>query len=119
MGAVLSTVAGNPCSVLSPVPLATLLYCADVRLTLREWLDALIGRDVLSEKPAEAAVAGSLSSLPQARRRIGTSSEALRHGASGEGASARQRVGTSSEAVRRGPRANRRIGRGLVVVSWL
>ena len=40
MGAVLSTVAGNPCSVLSPVPSATLLYCVDVGLTLREWLDA-------------------------------------------------------------------------------
>ena len=35
-----STVAGNPCPVLSPVPSATLLYCADVRLMLREWLDA-------------------------------------------------------------------------------
>ena len=40
MGAMLSTVAGNPCSVLSPVPSAALLYCVDVRLTLREWLDA-------------------------------------------------------------------------------
>jgi hypothetical protein len=38
MGAVLSTVAGNPWSVLSPVPSATLLYCVDVRLTLQEWL---------------------------------------------------------------------------------
>ena len=36
----MSTGAGNPCSVLSPVPLATPLYCADARLTLREWLDA-------------------------------------------------------------------------------
>ena len=40
MGAVLSTVVGNPCSVLSHVPSATLLYCAHVRLTSREWLDA-------------------------------------------------------------------------------
>ena len=40
MGVVLSTVAGNPCSVLSPVPSAALLHCVDVRLTLREWLDA-------------------------------------------------------------------------------
>ena len=53
MGAVLSTAAGNPCSVLSPVPSATLLCCADMRLTLREWLDALIGHDVLSEKSVE------------------------------------------------------------------
>jgi len=119
MGTVSITVAGNPCPVLSPVLSATPLYCADVRLTLREWLDALIGRDVLSEKLVEAAVTGSLPSRPRARRRIGTSSEALRRGASGEGASARRRVGTSSEAVRRGPRANRRIGRDLVVVLWL
>ena len=87
----------------TPVPSATPLYCAGVWLTLRDWLDALIGRDVLSEKPAEAAVTGSLPSRPRARRRIGTSSEALRRGASGEGASARRRVGTSSEAVRRRP----------------
>ena len=40
MGTVLSIVAGNPCPVLSPVPLATPLHYADVRLTLREWLDA-------------------------------------------------------------------------------
>ena len=80
MGAVLSTAAGNPCSVLSPVPSATLLCCADVRLTLREWLDALIGHDVSSEKPIEAAVMGSLPSRPRARRRIDTSSEALWRG---------------------------------------
>ena len=40
MGAVLSIVASNPCSVLSHVPLATLLYCTHVRLTSWEWLDA-------------------------------------------------------------------------------
>ena len=40
MGTVPSTVAGNPCSVLSLVPSAALLYCVVVRLTLREWLDA-------------------------------------------------------------------------------
>ena len=40
MGAVLSTVASNPCFVLSHVPSATLLYCAHVWLTSREWLDA-------------------------------------------------------------------------------
>ena len=40
MGAVLSTVAGNPCSVLSLVPSAALLHYIDVRLTLWEWLDA-------------------------------------------------------------------------------
>ena len=36
----MSIVAGNPCSVLSPVPSAALLHCVDVRLMLREWLDA-------------------------------------------------------------------------------
>ena len=40
MGAVLSIVAGNPCSVLSPIPSAALLHYIDVRVTLREWLDA-------------------------------------------------------------------------------
>ena len=40
MGAVLSTVASNPYFVLSHVPSATLLYCAHVRLTSQEWLDA-------------------------------------------------------------------------------
>ena len=40
MGVVLSTVADNPCLVLSPVLSAALLHCVDVRLTLREWLDA-------------------------------------------------------------------------------
>ena len=84
MGAVLSTVASNPCSVLSPIPSATPLYYADVRLMLWEWLDALIGRDVLSEKLVEAAVMGSLPSQPRARWRIGTSFEALRRGGLGE-----------------------------------
>ena len=68
MGAVLSTVAGNPCSVLSPVPSATPLYCADVRLTLREWLDALIGRDVLSEKSVETEATMLLPSRSRASR---------------------------------------------------
>ena len=115
MGTVLSTVAGNPCSVLSPVPSVTLLYCVDVRLTLWEWLTALIGRDVLSEKSVEMEATRLLPSRPRASRRIGTSSEALcagpqanrrignpsealRGGASGERASARRRVGLSSEA---------------------
>ena len=40
MGTVLSTVASNPCSILSHVTSATMLYCAHVRLTSREWLDA-------------------------------------------------------------------------------
>ena len=66
MGAVLSTVAGNPCSVLSPVPSATLLYCVDVRLTLWEWLDALIGLDVLSEKSIETKATRLLPSWPRA-----------------------------------------------------
>ena len=115
MGAVLSTVVGNPCSVLSPIPSTTLLYYADVRLTLREWLDVLIGRDILSEKSVETEATRLLPSRPRASRRIGTSSEALcvgpranrrignpsealRGGASGERASARRRVGLLSEA---------------------
>ena len=40
MGTVLSTVAGNPCLVLSPIPSAAMLHCVDMRLTLWEWLDA-------------------------------------------------------------------------------
>ena len=91
MGAVLSTVASNPCLVLSPVPSVTLLYCADVRLTLREWLGALIGRDALSGKSVEAEATRSLLSRPRANRRIGNPSEALRGGASGERASVRGR----------------------------
>ena len=115
MGTVLSTVAGTPCLVLSPVPSTTPLYCTDVRLTLREWLDALIGRDVLLEKSVETEATRLLPSRPRASRRIGTSSEALcagpqanrrignssealRGGASGERASTRRRVGLSSEA---------------------
>ena len=115
MGAVLSTVASNPCPVLSPVPSATPLYYADVWLTLREWLDALIGRDVLSEKSIETEATRLLPSQPRADQRIGTlsealcagprtnrrirnPSEALQGGASGERASTRRRVGLSSEA---------------------
>ena len=114
MGTVPSTVAGNPCSVLSPIPSATPLYCADVRLTLREWLDALIGRDVLSEKSVETEATRLLPSRPRAswrigissealcagprmNRRIGNPSEAVRGEASGERASARRRVGLSSK----------------------
>ena len=62
----LSTVASNPCFVLSHVPSATLLYCADVRLTLREWLDALIGCDILSEKSVETEATRLLPSWPRA-----------------------------------------------------
>ena len=104
---------------MTPVPSATPLYCADVRLTLREWLDALIGRDVLSEKSVETEATRLLPSQPRASRRIGTSSEALcagpqanrridnpstalRGGASSERALARQRVGLSPEAYARG-----------------
>ena len=76
MGVVLSTAAGNPCSVLSPVPSATLLCCADVRLTLQEWLDALIGHDVLSEKSVETEATRLLPSRPRASQRIGNPSKA-------------------------------------------
>ena len=60
MGAVLSTVASNPCFVLSHVPSATLLYCTHVRQTLREWLDAWhfvreVGRGGGDEVVAEPA----------------------------------------------------------------
>ena len=41
-----------------PVSSATPLYCTDVRLMLREWLDALVGCDILSEKSVKAAVMG-------------------------------------------------------------
>ena len=101
MGAVLSTVASNPCPVLSPVPSATPLYCADVRLTLREWFDVLIGRDVLSEKSAETEATRLLPSRPRASQRIGNPSEALWGGASGDRASARvpRRVGESADTL--------------------
>ena len=95
------------------VSLVTLLHCAVVRLTMREWLSASVGCDAPSGRSVKAA-AGLMPSRPRARRRIGTSSEAFR-----AGPRARRRVGTSSEALRRGPWANQRIGRGLVVVSWL
>ena len=48
------------------VLLATLLYRAVVRLTLREWLDVLVGWDILSGKLVKAAVMGSMSSRPRA-----------------------------------------------------
>ena len=52
----------------TPVSSATPLYCADVRLTSREWLDALVGRGVLSEKLIKAAVTGLMPSRPRASR---------------------------------------------------
>ena len=54
MGTVLSTVAANPCSVLSLFPSVTLWYCVVMRLTLREWLGALTRRDALLGKSVEA-----------------------------------------------------------------
>ena len=93
---------------------------------------ALVRRDVLIEAAetgwlpsrlrARRRIGTSSEALragPRVRRRIGTSSEALRAGTRARGPRARRRVGTSFEALRCGPRANRRIGRGLVVVSWL
>ena len=105
MGTVLSTVAGNPCSVLSPVPSATLLYCVDMRLTLREWLDTLIGRDVLSEKSVETEATRLLPSQPRVSRRIGTLSEALC-----AGSRTNRRIGNPSEALRARASARRRVG---------
>ena len=52
----------------TPVPSATLLYCAVVWLTLREWLDMLVGWDILSGKLVKTAVMGSMSSRPRASR---------------------------------------------------
>ena len=87
----------------TPVPSATPRYRAGVWLTLREWLDALVECDALSWWSVKAA-AGLMPSRPRARRRIGTSSEALR-----AGSRARRRIGTSPEALRAGPRARWRI----------
>ena len=47
---------------------ATPLYRAIVRLTLWEWLNALVGRDVPSEKSVKAAVTGLMPSRPRASR---------------------------------------------------
>ena len=47
---------------------ATLLYRAGVRLMSREWLDALVGCDVLSEKSVKAEVTGLMPSRPRASR---------------------------------------------------
>ena len=110
----------------TPVPSATPLYCAGVWLTLREWLDALVGCDALSGRSVKAA-AGLMPSRPRARRRIGTSPEAFRWGPRARGLRrggelvphprpcgvGLGRTGESAEALRREPRANRRIGRGL------
>ena len=52
----------------TPISSATPLYCADVRLTLREWLDALVGCDILSVKSVKAAVMGLMPSRPRASR---------------------------------------------------
>ena len=52
----------------TPISLATPLYRAVVRLTSWEWLDALVGCDVLSEKLVKAAVTGLLPSRPRASR---------------------------------------------------
>jgi hypothetical protein len=89
----------------TPISSATPLYRAVIRLTSQEWLDALVGCDVLSEKLVKAEATGLLLSQPRARQRIGTSSEAL-----WAGPRASRRIGTSSKALRVGPRASRRIG---------
>ena len=113
MGTAPSTAAGNPCPVLS----RTAWRRCDSRLIghsaissrhsadVAGVLNALVGRDVLSEKSDKAEVTGLMPSRPRASRRIGTSFEALR-----AGPRARRRIGTSSEALRAGPRAIRRIG---------
>ena len=52
----------------TPISSATLLFRAVVRLTSREWLDALVGCDVLSEKSVKAEVTGLMPSRPRASR---------------------------------------------------
>ena len=47
---------------MTPVSSVTPLYRAVVRLTLWEWLNALVGCDVLSEKSVKAAVTGLMPS---------------------------------------------------------
>ena len=64
----------------TPISSVTPLCRAVVQLTSREWLVALVGHDVLSEKLVEAEATGLLLSRPRARRRIGSPSEALRVG---------------------------------------
>ena len=76
---------------------ATPLCRAIVRLISREWLVALVGRDVLSEKSVKAEATGLLRSWPRVRQRIGTSSEA-----SHVGPRASRRIGTPFEALRAG-----------------
>ena len=66
---------------------ATPLCRAIVRLISREWLVALVGRDVLSGKSVEAEATGLSPSRPRSRRKIGTSSEALRAGLERDGES--------------------------------
>ena len=106
MGTVPSTVAGNPCPVLSPVPSATSLYYVVVRLTLREWLDKLIGCDILSEKSVETEATRLLPSRPRASQRIGTSFEALC-----AGPRANRRIGNPSEALWSGASAREGLGK--------
>ena len=52
----------------TPVSSATPLYYTDVRLTLWEWLDVLVGWDILSGKLVKVAVMGSMPSRPRASR---------------------------------------------------
>ena len=96
----------------TPISLVTPLCRAVVRLTLREWLDALVECDALSGWSVKAAT-GLMPSRPRARRRIGTSPEAFRVGpASGE----------SENLLRPGGVSLGRIGESAearVVVPWL
>ena len=118
-----STVVGNPCPELhgadvTPVTSATPLYRAGVWLTLREWLDALVECDALSEWSIKA-MAGLMSIQPRAGRRIGTLPKAFRVGPQARGLGqggelvprlrpcgmGLGRTGESAEALRHEPRA--------------
>ena len=53
---------------MTPVSLATPLYRAVVWLTLREWLNVLVGCDVSSGKSVKAAVMELMPSRPRVSR---------------------------------------------------
>ena len=96
---VVSTVAGNPCPVLPPVPSAILLYCdGHAAVCQGQQLAELMRHDVLSEGREKEEAAECC------RARL------ARDG--GSVARPRPLAGNRSRSVVRGPRASRRIGRG-------
>ena len=102
---------------MTSVSSATPLYHAVVRLTSREWLNVLVGCDVLSEKSVKAVVTGMTPRRPQASRQL-----AARPRPRGAGPRASRRIDTSSEALRcgaSGESENWYLIRGLVVWFWV